>query len=99
MMWKFVLFAWAAGAATPTTDFYGDRFAVWVPSDVRAFVTKAQTCNHFAGEEGYDADRRAFLNKMMAKSCPKLDKRKAELARRYRRSFKIRKVILEAWSE
>jgi hypothetical protein len=98
VIWKFVLFAWAAGAATPTTDFYGDRFAAWTPNDVRAFVTDAQSCNHFYGEEGYDAERRAFLARM-TRSCSKLDKRRTKLARRYRSSAKIKKAILKAWPE
>ena len=48
----------AAEAAAPAT-----------PADpVAAFVERAETCMHFAGEEGYDAARRAELASAIAEN-------------------------------
>ena len=80
-----------AAAAAPATDNFGEPFPAFVPGDVRLFVIDAQACTHFSGEP--------FLEQMIAKSCPRLDQRKAKLEKRYRRSAKIRKVIAEAWEE
>jgi hypothetical protein len=96
-----MLIAAALASAPPATDNFGEPFPAFVPADVRLFVIDAQACTHFSGEP-YDASepgRKAFLDKMMAKTCPNLDQRKAKLEKRYRRSAKIRKVIAEAWEE
>lgn len=90
-----------AAAAAPATDNFGEPFPAFVPGDVRLFVIDAQACTHFSGEPSSDEypERKAFLEQMIAKSCPRLDQRKAKLEKRYRRSAKIRKVIAEAWEE
>ena len=95
-----IAFALAAGVP-PATDNYGDPFPAFVPTDVRSFVIDAQACNHFSGEpyEDQDKDRKAFLEKMMAKTCNNIDKRKAKLQQRYIRSAIIKKVISDAWEE
>ena len=91
----------AAASAPPATDNFGEPFPAFVPGDVRLFVIDAQACTHFSGEpyDESDKDRKAFLDKMMARTCPNLDQRKARLKKRYRRSAKIRKVVAEAWEE
>jgi hypothetical protein len=90
-----------SGAAPPATDNYGEAFPAFVPADVRLFVIDAQACTHFSGEpyDDQDQDRKAFLDKMIAKTCTNIDKRKAGLNRKYKRSAKIRKVISDAWEE
>ncbi|MEB1527884.1 hypothetical protein [Xanthomonas sp. WHRI 7945] len=40
-----------------------------MPQDVRAFVARQDVCNHFAGEEPYDAARRRELERAIAKYC------------------------------
>ncbi len=94
-----LVLATAACAASPATDYFDEPFPSFLPTDVRLFVVDAQACTHFAGEEGFDADRQAFLDSAMAKACPKLDKRKAELTSRYCNSPQIKKMILDAWEE
>jgi hypothetical protein len=91
----------AGASAPPATDNFGEPFPAFVPGDVRLFVIDAQACTHFGGEPygPDDKERKAFLDKMMAKTCPNLDQRKARLDKRYRRSANIRKVIAEAWEE
>jgi hypothetical protein len=91
--------ACASCASVPATDNFGKPFPAWVPNDVRAFVADAQACTHFSGEEPYDAERRAFLDRMIQKTCSDLDVQKAELRHRYARSGDIQSLILEAWNE
>ena len=90
-----------AGSAPPATDNFGEPFPAFVPADVRLFVIDAQACTHFSGEPYDDQhqDRKAFLQKMIAKTCTNIDKRKATLTRKYKRSAKIRKVVADAWEE
>ena len=90
----------ASGACTTGTwkDFYGDRRSATIPADVRAFVIDAQGCNHFAGEEAYDAERAAFLKKNIDAMCPKLGQRNAKLMAKYRENAETTAIISEAWS-
>ena len=101
MIGMLIGLALAGGSPPPATDNFGEPFPAFVPADVRLFVIDAQACTHFSGEpyDDQDKDRKAFLEKMIAKTCPRLDQRKASLQRRYKRSVKIRKVISSAWEE
>jgi hypothetical protein len=96
-----IAFALAAVTAPPATDNFGEPFPALVPTDVRLFVIDAQACTHFSGEpyDDQDRDRKAFLDKMIAKTCTNIDRRKATLERRYKRTARIRKVISDAWEE
>ena len=99
MRWTALILASAGCAATPAADNFNRPFPAWVPSDVRGFVIDAQACIHFSGEESFDANRKAFLDRMMRENCTDLDKRKIELTRRYDRSKNIKDLISEAWDQ
>lgn len=101
MIWMLAALALAGETAPPASDNFGEPFPAFVPTDVRLFVIDAQACTHFSGEpyDDQDKDRKDFLDKMIAKTCPALDRRKAALERRYGRSPNIRKIIAEAWDE
>ena len=54
------------------------------PQEVRDFVQRRTDCNHWAGEEGYDAARRAEINAAYAKlRCAALEADAAALKARY----------------
>ena len=89
----------ASSASVPATDNFGARFPTWLPADVREFVIRGQACGHFSSEYPYDADRKAFLDKMIWETCTGLVKRQGLLQRRYRHSTKIKKAIADAWGE
>jgi hypothetical protein len=40
-----------------------------LPDDVAKFVERRDRCEHFVGEEGYDAERAAFLTKNIVELC------------------------------
>lgn len=59
--------------------------AVWVPSDIAAYIERRKVCNHWGGEEPYDKPRAAEINRAMAKlRCGALDTDEKVLLRRYR---------------
>ena len=59
--------------------------AAATPRDVASYVDRREGCNHWAGEEGYDAARRAEINKAIADMrCTALDRDERVLRYRYR---------------
>lgn len=41
-----------------------------LPDEVTRLSERIASCEHFAGEEAYDADRGAFLRQQIAANCP-----------------------------
>ncbi len=55
------------------------------PRDVTRYGERREGCNHWAGEEGYDAARRAEINKAIADlRCTALGRDERILRHRYR---------------
>jgi hypothetical protein len=68
-----------------------------VQQDVRDFLQRRTDCNHWAGEEGYDAARRAEINAAYAKlRCAALDADEAALKRRYDNLPALLKLLEDA---
>lgn len=56
-----------------------------LPPDMRAYVERRDACEHFAGEEGYDAERRRFLNRQIKQlRCLTLDADRKRLRIKHR---------------
>ena len=53
------------------------------PADVVAFRRRRDECDHFRGEEPYDATRAAFLRAALARTCKGTDAQLAALRKRY----------------
>lgn len=60
-----------------------------MPEDVRKLVDDYDTCEHFAGEEPYDADRRNEIEVAVAQYCTPAPARLAKLMQRYRNDAHI----------
>ncbi len=54
-----------------------------LPKDVSAFIEKRDMCDHFRGEEPYDKERRAFLEKNILELCTGSDAALANLKSKY----------------
>jgi hypothetical protein len=55
-----------------------------MPADVSDFIRRAVVCNHWAGEEPYDEDRRAQINAAVSSlRCRELDADQATLRKQY----------------
>lgn len=64
----------AAGDSTP------------FPTEVTTFMVDRDGCDHFRGEEPYDAERRAYLDKSIRDLCSGSDAKLADLRARYARN-------------
>ncbi|NML14046.1 hypothetical protein [Azohydromonas caseinilytica] len=54
-----------------------------LPAEITAFRARRDACDHFRGEEAYDAQRAAFLQAQLKKHCTGTDRELADLRRRY----------------
>lgn len=61
----------AAGCEVPNDvgELRDIRIYCTMPADVRAFIVRENTCQHFAGEDAYDAARRVELEQASAEFC------------------------------
>jgi hypothetical protein len=67
------------------------------PADVAAVVDRLVGCVHFAGEEGYDAERKREIATAMKKlKCDRLDKDETEIRKRYSNRPDVLKVLKQA---
>lgn len=58
--------------------------AAHLPPEMRAYVERRDLCEHFAGEEAYDAERERFLNRQVTKlRCLTLDRDRRRLRLKY----------------
>jgi hypothetical protein len=57
-----------------------------LPADVLRFQAQREQCDHFRGEEPYDAQRAKFLAAALARTCTGTDKALAALRERYRQN-------------
>lgn len=55
-----------------------------MPRDVADYLARREACDHFRGEEPYDAERAAFLNRKLAETCTGADRDLAALKVRHR---------------
>jgi hypothetical protein len=60
-----------------------------LPPDIIRFAERRDACDHFRGEEAYDAERRKFLEDRMRKLCTGTDRKLEALALKYRRHPKV----------
>ena len=54
-----------------------------MPPDVASFLEERESCDHWRGEEGYDADRRAEISWSVCQYCTGTDSKLANLKRKY----------------
>jgi len=80
----FVLLALAASGVHAEEDPFAD-LKKGQPKEVGAVAERIAVCNHFAGEEPYDAERRQEIADAMKKyRCGKLERDEAGLRKRYK---------------
>jgi hypothetical protein len=64
-----------------------------LPPDVEAFRRDRETCQHFMGEEGYDADRAAYIRAQIARTCTGSDGKLAALRKKYARNRAVLRTL------
>lgn len=55
-----------------------------LPADAAAFVKRREECEHFLGEEPYDAERKAYLDKAIRQTCAGNNRQLRGLRAKYR---------------
>ncbi len=60
-----------------------------LPRDVRRFIDKRDSCEHWIGEEGYDAARKRQIERAVRESCAGVDRELDRLRRVYRRNPRV----------
>jgi len=55
-----------------------------LPADVARYVEERDLCEHFLGEEPYDAERRKFLEKSVNQYCTGTDRKLKALKLKYK---------------
>jgi hypothetical protein len=81
-----IAFGLLATAASAQQDAWAKIKAAkaQAPADVASYMDRRMGCEHFAGEPAYDAERRAYLEKMFAElECTTLKADEAALRRKY----------------
>jgi hypothetical protein len=80
-----------------TTMAVAPALAAAIPHDVARYADRREGCNHWAGEEGYDAGRRAQINKAIADlKCTALDRDERVLRHRHRHNPGVLRQIRKA---
>lgn len=74
LLHSMLLIVSVAGAEESTPCF---------PADVAKFIERRDLCDHFRGEEPYDAERQAFLDKNIVEFCTDTDQQLASLKAKY----------------
>ncbi|TMN19542.1 hypothetical protein [Pseudoxanthomonas sp. X-1] len=100
MLAPMLVWALAGGAgATPSpcalpdaTPLSAELEATYcrLPKEVRTLVERQSACLYFGGEEPYDAQRRAALERALRDSCPGNEARFARLRKRYANDAHVR---------
>lgn len=86
----------AAGCAVSNDvyDIEDIRIYCQMPDDVQAFIARENTCQHFAGEEPYDDERRRELEEASATYCEGREKIFANLVARHQKDCAIRDALI-----
>ena len=75
--------------------FLACSFSTHAPlaADVEHFIERRDNCDHFRGEEPYDQDRRAFLQKQLREFCTGTDRELAKLKQKYQSNATVTKML------
>jgi len=87
----------AAGCPVPgdVYDVEDVRIYCQMPADVQAFLARENTCQHFAGEEPYDDERRRELEEASAAYCEGREKIFTGLVARHRDDCAVRSALID----
>ncbi|AUI07449.1 MULTISPECIES: hypothetical protein [Stenotrophomonas] len=86
----------AAGCPVPGDVYDADDVRIYcaMPADVQAFLARENTCQHFAGEEPYDDERRRELEEASVKYCEGREKIFTDLVARHRGDCAVRAALI-----
>jgi hypothetical protein len=71
---------------------YGSKSCKALGCDVISFLDKKESCEHFAGEESSNEERRREIKKAL-QGCEKLEQQRKALLQKYRRDERVQKAL------
>lgn len=96
-MLPIILASAIASAAVPSTSPAEARVRRELPAAppaVRAFLVRRAGCNHWGGEEGYDAERAAQIAEAVRKlRCDRIEADERRIKRTYAKSSRVRWLL------
>lgn len=66
-----------------------------LPADVARYLERRGSCDHWRGEDGYDAERQAYIKWATCQSCPGSDAGLATLKRKYAENPRVLAALAE----
>lgn len=66
-----------------------------LPEDVARYIDRREACDHWRGEDGYDAEREAEILRGICQSCPGSDAGLARLKKKYTANQDVQKRLAE----
>lgn len=86
----------AADCPVPEDVYDVDDVRIYcaMPADVQAFLARENTCQHFAGEEAYDDERRRELEEASAQYCEGREKIFTDLVARHHGDCATRAALI-----
>jgi hypothetical protein len=92
-----LVFLCLAAAPAFASDDPVDALKKGQPREVRQLIDRLVGCTHFAGEEGYDAERRREIESAMKElRCDRLDRDEAAALKRYAKQPATIRVLQQA---
>ena len=89
-----LLMAAAVMMTADTTEARVRRELHAAPRAVRAFVVRRAGCNHWGGEEGYDAERATQISDAARKlRCNRIEADEKRIKRQYAKSRRVRWLL------
>jgi hypothetical protein len=82
-----------AACATPSAGGKGPGQAIRLPADVRAFVARRASCDHFRGEGADDPTRAAEIDAKLTQLCIGSDAELARLKRVHARDGRVVRTL------
>ena len=66
-----------------------------LPEDVARYIERREACDHWRGEEAYDAEREAEILRGICQSCPGSDAGLARLKKKYTANQDVQKRLTD----
>ena len=74
---------------------FAARAQTQLPSEVSRYIEDRDMCEHFRGEEPYDAERQEFLAQKMNEFCTGTDKKLAALKEKYKANGLVQSKLMQ----
>lgn len=93
MRYVALIFLVVVGIGAPAEAKRAASSARTLPADVRAFVARRDTCDHFRGEDADDPARQREIARGLKRYCTGTDDALARIKARYRGNARVLRLL------